>query len=50
MAVPSWYLVPAILCGNAVVWKPADYAPGKSLPDALRAQLEALERRIRQAP
>src|SRR5207237_7348637 len=26
-AVPSWYLVPAILCGNAVVWKPADYAP-----------------------
>jgi alpha-ketoglutaric semialdehyde dehydrogenase len=27
VAVPSWYLVPAILCGNAVVWKPADYAP-----------------------
>src|SRR5438128_4113263 len=26
VAVPSWYLVPAILCGNAVVWKPADYA------------------------
>src|SRR5437588_11077895 len=26
-AVPSWYLVPAILCGNAVVWKPAEYAP-----------------------
>jgi acyl-CoA reductase-like NAD-dependent aldehyde dehydrogenase len=25
-AVPSWYLVPAILCGNAVVWKPAEYA------------------------
>ena len=25
-AVPSWYLVPALLCGNAVVWKPADYA------------------------
>ena len=24
-AVPSWYLVPAILCGNAVVWKPAEY-------------------------
>jgi aldehyde dehydrogenase (NAD+) len=20
-AVPSWYLVPALLCGNAVVWK-----------------------------
>ena len=27
VAVPSWYLVPALLCGNAVVWKPADYAP-----------------------
>jgi acyl-CoA reductase-like NAD-dependent aldehyde dehydrogenase len=27
VAVPSWYLVPAILCGNSCVWKPADYAP-----------------------
>src|SRR4051794_27672949 len=27
VAVPSWYLVPAILCGNAVVWKPAEYSP-----------------------
>ena len=27
VAVPAWYLVPAILCGNAVVWKPADYSP-----------------------
>ncbi len=26
MAVPSWYLVPALLTGNAVVWKPAEYA------------------------
>ncbi len=26
VAVPSWYLVPAILCGNAVVFKPAEYA------------------------
>src|SRR4051794_40560605 len=26
VAVPSWYIVPAILCGNAVVWKPAVYA------------------------
>jgi aldehyde dehydrogenase (NAD+) len=25
-AVPSWYMVPALLCGNTVVWKPADYA------------------------
>src|SRR5690606_19567766 len=27
VAVPSWYLVPALLAGNAVVWKPADYSP-----------------------
>ena len=26
-AVPSWYLVPALLCGNTVVWKPAEYTP-----------------------
>src|SRR5829696_4423555 len=26
VAVPSWYLVPALLCGNAVVWQPAEYA------------------------
>ena len=32
-AVPSWYLVPALLCGNAVVWKPAEYAA--ALGDAL---------------
>ncbi len=27
-AVPSWYLVPALLCGNAVVWKPAESSAG----------------------
>lgn len=26
VAVPSWYTVPALLAGNAVVWKPAEYA------------------------
>jgi aldehyde dehydrogenase (NAD+) len=25
VAVPSWYLVPALVCGNTVVWKPAEY-------------------------
>jgi acyl-CoA reductase-like NAD-dependent aldehyde dehydrogenase len=30
VAVPSWYLVPALVCGNAVVWKPAEYAPSTS--------------------
>ena len=35
VAVPAWYLVPALLCGNTVVWKPAEYAPalGKALTD-----------------
>ena len=27
VAVPSWYLVPALLCGNSIVWKPAEYTP-----------------------
>src|SRR6478736_6366082 len=27
VAVPSWYLVPALLCGNAAVWKPAETTP-----------------------
>ncbi|MFM8999479.1 MAG: aldehyde dehydrogenase family protein [Actinomycetota bacterium] len=27
VAVPSWYLVPALVCGDAVVWKPAEYTP-----------------------
>src|SRR3954449_2559392 len=33
VAVPAWYLVPAILCGNAVVWKPAEYSA--ALGDAM---------------
>ena len=38
VAVPSWYLVPALLCGNAVVWKPAEYAAAvaRRVPRALR--------------
>ncbi|HEU4421152.1 MAG TPA: aldehyde dehydrogenase family protein [Pilimelia sp.] len=31
VAVPSWYLVPALLTGNAVVWKPAEYAAASAL-------------------
>src|SRR2546428_11605914 len=27
VAVPSWYLIPALVCGNSVVWKPAEYTP-----------------------
>ncbi|WP_372791120.1 aldehyde dehydrogenase family protein [Paraconexibacter sp.] len=39
VAVPAWYLVPALLCGNAVVWKPAEYAAASA--DALARLLRA---------
>ncbi len=38
VAVPSWYLVPALLCGNAVVWKPAEYAA--AIADAFGALID----------
>ncbi|HEX5018440.1 MAG TPA: aldehyde dehydrogenase family protein [Actinomycetes bacterium] len=38
-AVPSWYIVPALLCGNAVVWKPAETA--NAVADALTSLLHA---------
>ena len=47
VAVPSWYLVPALLCGNAVVWKPAEYSP--ALGDALAAALPRRRRARRRA-
>lgn len=28
IAVPAWKLFPALLCGNVVVWKPSEDAPG----------------------
>ena len=34
VAVPSWYIVPALLCGNTVVWKPAEYSAATA--DAFR--------------
>jgi aldehyde dehydrogenase (NAD+) len=39
VAVPSWYLVPALLCGNAVVWKPSESAP--AVAEALASLLRA---------
>lgn len=30
-AVPSWYFVPALLCGNTCVWKPSEDTPHLSL-------------------
>ncbi len=33
VAVPSWYIIPAVTCGNTVVWKPAEYSP--AIADAL---------------
>ena len=46
VAVPSWYLVPALLCGNAVVWKPAEYAPatGDALARAVHRRRPARRR------
>ncbi len=38
VAVPSWKLVPALLCGNTIVWKPSEDAPGTA---ALLAELVA---------
>jgi len=39
VAVPSWYLVPALVAGNTVVWKPAEYAAAsaKALFDLIQA-------------
>jgi len=39
VAVPSWYLVPALLCGNAVLWKPAESTP--AIAAAFAALFEA---------
>lgn len=38
VAVPSWKIFPALVCGNTVVWKPAEEAPatGDAFADALR--------------
>src|SRR5207302_10909212 len=27
MAIPSWKMIPALVCGNTVVWKPAEDTP-----------------------
>ncbi|MDQ4109414.1 MAG: aldehyde dehydrogenase family protein [Actinomycetota bacterium] len=31
VAVPSWYIVPALVCGNTIVWKPAEYTPATAV-------------------
>ena len=30
-AVPSWYIIPALLTGNSVVWKPSEFTPLSSV-------------------
>ncbi|WP_405989106.1 aldehyde dehydrogenase family protein [Streptomyces sp. NBC_00986] len=30
VAVPSWYIIPALLAGNTVVWKPSELTPAVS--------------------
>lgn len=39
VAVPSWYFVPALICGNTCVWKPSEDTPKTSL--AFAEMLEA---------
>src|SRR5436309_2036317 len=31
VAVPSWYVIPALVTGNTVVWKPAEYAAASAM-------------------
>src|SRR6266581_1696872 len=31
VAVPSWYVIPALVTGNAVVWKPAEYSAASAM-------------------
>lgn len=38
-AVPSWYIVPALLTGNSVIWKPAEFTP--AVANALTAIFHA---------
>ena len=38
VAVPSWKILPALVCGNSVVWKPAEEAP--CVGDAFAAAFE----------
>ncbi|MDW7988128.1 MAG: aldehyde dehydrogenase family protein, partial [candidate division WOR-3 bacterium] len=40
MAIPSWKIFPALLCGNTVVFKPATYTPA-SAHEFVRALIEA---------
>jgi aldehyde dehydrogenase (NAD+) len=39
VAVPSWYIVPALLTGNTIVWKPAEYS--SACADAFNAIFQA---------
>lgn len=38
-AVPSWYIIPALLTGNSIVWKPSEYTPAisKAMTDIFHA-------------
>ncbi len=31
VAVPSWYVIPALVTGNTLVWKPAEYAAASAM-------------------
>ena len=48
VAVPAWYIVPALLAGNPVVWKPAEYSAVSSarVSRALRPRRRSAGRRF----
>ena len=50
VAVPSWYLVPALLCGNAVVWKPAECARHRRGPGPAVLARRPARRRAQPGP
>lgn len=46
VAVPSWKIIPALLCGNTVVWKPSQDAPATALYFALILQAAGLPKGV----
>jgi aldehyde dehydrogenase (NAD+) len=46
VAVPSWKIIPALLCGNTIVWKPSQDAPATAMYFALILQAAGLPKGV----
>lgn len=46
VAVPSWKIIPALLCGNTIVWKPSQDAPATALYFAMILQAAGLPKGV----